>query len=95
LAKWLASGDTLKVGGGVRAVGKRAGINKNSCYLPGYALVDAFAAYTLQFDKPITLQLNLKNIFNTTYYTSLIGSTALGNHVGEPFNATFSVSVNF
>jgi outer membrane receptor protein involved in Fe transport len=55
---------------------RRAGSRKarnNSYYLPGCALVDAFAAYTLQFDKPITLQLNLKNIFDKTYYTSSIG----------------------
>ena len=35
--------------------------------LPGYAVFDAFATYTLQFEKPVMLQLNLKNIFDKTY----------------------------
>lgn len=89
------SGNTLKVGGGIRAVGDRAGINSNSYYLPGYAVVDAFATYTFELERPITLQLNLKNIFDRTYYTSSIGSTAFGNQIGEPFNATLTARVKF
>lgn len=54
------NGNTLRIGGGVRAVGERAGINDNSYNLPGYAVFDAFATYTLQLEKPVTLQLNLK-----------------------------------
>lgn len=88
-------GDQLKIGGGMRAVGRRAGINSNAYFLPGYAVADAFAAYTLQLDRPVTLQLNLKNIFDRTYYTSSIGTTALGNQIGEPFNATLTASVRF
>ncbi|MGV1871803.1 TonB-dependent siderophore receptor [Agrobacterium rosae] len=89
------SGNSLKIGGGIRAVGDRAGINNNSYYLPGYAVVDAFATYTFELERPITLQLNLKNIFDRTYYTSSIGSTALGNQIGEPFNATLTARVKF
>ncbi|SCX18544.1 Virulence-associated outer membrane protein Vir-90 [Agrobacterium sp. DSM 25558] len=89
------SGNSLKIGGGIRAVGDRAGINNNSYDLPGYAVVDAFATYTFELERPITLQLNLKNIFDRTYYTSSIGSTALGNQIGEPFNATLTARVKF
>ncbi|MBO9100591.1 MULTISPECIES: TonB-dependent siderophore receptor [unclassified Rhizobium] len=88
-------GDSLKLGGGVRAVGRRAGINTNAYYLPGYMVADAFAAYTWKNDRPLTLQLNLKNIFNKTYYTSSIGTTALGNQIGEPFSAVLTASVQF
>lgn len=89
------NGDTLKVGGGIRAVSERAGINDNSYFLPGYAVVDAFAAYTFALERPVTLQLNLKNIFDKTYYTSSIGSTALGNQIGEPFSASLTAKVKF
>jgi iron complex outermembrane receptor protein len=90
-----ANGNSLKVGGGVRAVGERAGINNNGYFLPGYAVVDAFAAYTFALERPLTLQLNLKNIFDRTYYTSSIGGTALGNQIGEPFNATLTAKIRF
>nr|WP_234791215.1 TonB-dependent siderophore receptor [Agrobacterium rubi] len=89
------SGNSLKIGGGIRAVGDRAGINDNAYYLPGYALVDAFAAYTFELKRPITVQLNLKNIFDRTYYTSSIGGTALANQIGEPFNATLTARLKF
>ncbi|MGV2121794.1 TonB-dependent siderophore receptor [Agrobacterium vitis] len=88
-------GNRLKVGGGIRAVGKRAGINSNSYFLPGYAVVDLFAAYTFNFERPLTLQVNLKNIFDKTYYTSSIGSTNYANQIGEPFNVTVRASVKF
>lgn len=89
------NGNTLKFGGGVRAVGERAGINDNSYFLPGYAVMDAFASYTVNLDRPVTLQLNLKNIFDRTYYTSSIGGTAFANQIGEPFNATLTAKVAF
>lgn len=89
------SGNTLKIGAGIRAVSDRPGINNNSYDLPGYAVVDAFAAYTFALERPITVQLNLKNIFDRTYYTSSIGSTAFGNQIGEPFNATLTARLKF
>lgn len=90
-----SNGDNFRIGGGVRAVGKRAGINTNEYFLPSYAVVDAFAAYTFNFQRPLTLQLNVKNLFDKTYYTSSIGSTALGNQIGEPLNATLTARVKF
>lgn len=89
------NGNTLRIGGGIRGVGSRPGINDNSYYLPGYAVFDAFATYTLQLEKPVTLQLNLRNLFDKTYYTSSIGSTNYANSVGEPFNVSLTASVKF
>lgn len=89
------NGNTLKVGAGLRGAGKRAGMNNNAYFLPGYVVADAFAAYTFQMERPLTLQLNLKNIFNKTYYTSSIGTTNLGNQIGEPFSAVLTASVKF
>ncbi|MBB4010243.1 iron complex outermembrane receptor protein [Rhizobium taibaishanense] len=88
-------GNRLKIGGGIRAVGRRAGINNNSYFLPGYGIVDLFAAYTFNFERPLTVQVNLKNIFDKTYYTSSIGSTNYANQIGEPFNVTVRASVKF
>ena len=90
-----ASGNTLKIGGGVRAVSERAGINDNSYFLPGYMVADAFAAYTFNFERPLAVQLNVKNLFDRTYYTSSIGTTALGNSIGEPLSATLTAKVSF
>ncbi|HEX8048223.1 TonB-dependent siderophore receptor [Rhizobium sp.] len=91
----VGGSNTLKVGAGLRGAGKRAGMNTNAYFLPGYIVADAFAAYTFQMERPLTLQLNLKNIFNKTYYTSSIGTTNLGNQIGEPFSAVLSASVKF
>lgn len=91
----VGGSNTLKVGAGLRGSGKRAGMNTNAYFLPGYIVADAFAAYTFQMERPLTLQLNLKNIFNKTYYTSSIGTTNLGNQIGEPFSAVLSASLKF
>ncbi|WP_339778569.1 TonB-dependent siderophore receptor [uncultured Thalassospira sp.] len=85
----------FRAGGGIRAVGKRPGDNNNSYDLPGYATADLFAAYTVDAARPVTFQLNLKNIFDKVYYTSSIGSNTLSNQIGEPFNAVLSVKVDF
>ncbi len=87
--------NTLKVGGGVRARSKRAGVYDNSYFLPGYMTADAFAAYTIQAERPVTFQLNLKNIFDKTYYTSSLYASNLGNQIGDPFEATLSVRMDF
>lgn len=91
----LRNGDRLKMGAGVRGVSKRPGINDNSYFLPGYAVVDAFAAYTLATSKPVTLQLNLRNLFDKTYFQSSLGASQYGNAYGEPFNATLTASIKF
>lgn len=91
-----ASGGGLRFGGGVRGVGARAATNENNYSLPGYAVADLFAAYTFEAERPVTVQLNLKNIFDKTYYTSSIGnSSTLANQIGEPFSAEISATVRF
>lgn len=85
--------NTLKVGAGIRGASKRAGVNDNAYFLPGYAVVDAFAAYTFATERPVTLQLNLRNLFDKTYYTSSQGANQYGNLIGEPFNATLTMKV--
>lgn len=88
-------GDRLRAGGGIRGAADRAAINDNAYFLPDYLVADAFIAYTVDLATPVTLQLNLKNIFDKTYYTSSIGTNYLGNAIGEPFNATLSATVDF
>ncbi len=87
--------DNLRYGGGVHGASKRAGDNDNSFELPEYAIADLFAAYTFQTSNPIKVQLNLNNIFDKTYYTSSIGSSAYAVSVGEAFNATLNASMAF
>lgn len=57
-------------------------------FLPDYAVADAFVAYDTQIaGRPATLQLNLRNLTDATYYPSSIGTNALNVAVGEPFQA--------
>ncbi|KQT47876.1 TonB-dependent receptor [Methylobacterium sp. Leaf456] len=57
-------------------------------FLPDYAVADAFLAYDTQVaGRPTTLQLNLRNLTDTTYYASSIGTNSLNVAVGEPFQA--------
>ena len=91
----LKNGDQLKIGAGIRGTSKRPGINDNSYFLPGYAVVDAFASYTISAKNPVTLQLNLRNLFDRTYFASSLGSSRYGNVYGEPFNASLTASVKF
>ncbi len=87
--------DRLRYGGGVHGASKRPGDNDNSFYLPEYAIADLFASYTFEATNPVSVQLNLNNIFDTTYYTSSIGSSAYAISVGEAFNASLNVSMSF
>lgn len=86
---------SLRFGGGIKGVGQRAGDAGNSFYLPGYGVVDLFASYTIEREHPIEIQLNLNNIFDKTYYTSSIGSSAYGVSVGQAFNAALSIGMKF
>ncbi|WP_432467657.1 TonB-dependent siderophore receptor [Agarivorans sp. Z349TD_8] len=86
---------SLRYGGGLRAASKRAGDNNNSFSLPAYSVADVFAAYTFEREHPITVQLNLNNLFNTQYYSSSIGSSAYAVAVGQPFHASLNLSMAF
>lgn len=87
--------NTLTVGGGGRAVSKRSGTNGADYYLQGYAVADVFAAYKMKLQYPVTLQVNVKNLFDKTYYTSSIATNNLGNQIGDPREVQFTVKMDF
>ena len=65
--------DRLRVGAGGHFVGERAGNPDNDFNLPGYAVADAFATYETKLDRQnVKFQLNLKNLFDRTYYSSAV-----------------------
>ncbi|GLH39514.1 TonB-dependent siderophore receptor [Pseudomonas moraviensis] len=64
-------GDRLRVGAGARYVGERAGNAVNDFDLPSYTVADAFATYDTRVEgQNVKFQLNVKNLFDRTYYTS-------------------------
>lgn len=64
-------GDQLRVGAGARYVGERAGNAVNDFDLPSYTVADAFATYDTTVEgQKVKFQLNVKNLFDRTYYTS-------------------------
>ncbi|TDV14905.1 TonB-dependent siderophore receptor [Paraburkholderia caballeronis] len=82
-----------RFGGGARLVGNRPGDTANSFTLPGYVVVDAFAAYETKIGRiPTKIQLNVKNLFDKTYYPSSNSNLIIA--VGEPrlvmLTSTFS-----
>ena len=88
---WVAG--RWRFGGGARFVGARPGDTANSFTLPGYAVVDAFAAYETRIGSmPAKFQLNVKNLFDKTYYPSSNSNLIVA--VGEPrlvmLTSTFS-----
>jgi len=67
----LIGGDDLRVGAGARYVGQREGDANNSFNLPGYTVADLFASYDTKIEgQKVKFQLNVKNLFDRTYYTS-------------------------
>ena len=67
--RWMFD-EQWAAGGGVFLQGQRQGDNANSFQLPGYARVDAMASYTFRAGGARgSVQFNLKNVFDTVYYT--------------------------
>lgn len=61
----------LSLGAGVFLVGQRECDNTNTCELPGYGRVDAFAAYKWTLGPTrLTAQLNVNNLIDKTYFES-------------------------
>ncbi|MFT3814780.1 MAG: TonB-dependent receptor [Acidovorax sp.] len=61
----------LRLGGGAQYVGRRPGDSANSFWLPGYTVANAFATYETKVNGYRTrFQLNVKNLFDRTYYPS-------------------------
>lgn len=89
------AGNTLTLGGGGHGVSRRSATNGADYYLPGYFVADAFAAYKMKLQYPVTLQVNVKNLFDKTYYTSSIATNNLGNQIGNPREVQFTVKMEF
>jgi iron complex outermembrane receptor protein len=69
----FGGGDRLRLGAGAHYVGQRAGNPDNDFDLPGYTVADAFATYETRVDgQKVKVQLNVKNLFDRTYYSSAV-----------------------
>ncbi|UZJ62722.1 TonB-dependent receptor [Pseudomonas sp. KU26590] len=63
----------LRAGAGAHYVGERAGNPDNDFDLPGYTVADAFVTYETRLDgQKVKFQLNVKNLFDRTYYSSAV-----------------------
>jgi len=77
----------LRAGAGGRYA-SRWGVNDGSgteYYLPSSTVADAFVSYKMKLeDRDLTLQLNLKNMFDEKYYVSGSGLGSPAIVIGEP-----------
>ncbi|MBR1133549.1 TonB-dependent siderophore receptor [Bradyrhizobium iriomotense] len=84
----------LRVGGGARYVGDRPGDALNTFMLPSYVVADMFATYETKYQAlPVIYQLNVKNLFDTVYYTS--AQNNLGVAIGDARRVSLSATVKF
>ncbi|UCJ18898.1 TonB-dependent receptor [Pseudomonas sp. MM211] len=90
----LFGGDRLRAGAGTRYVGEREGDAGNTFTLPSYTVADAFASYDTRLgDNKLKLQLNVKNLFDKTYYSSSVNT--LNVSVGDPRQVQVSSTLEF
>ncbi|MBV7555406.1 TonB-dependent receptor [Pseudomonas sp. PDM28] len=90
----VIGGDQLRVGAGARYVGERAGNAVNDFDLPSYTVADAFATYDTQVDgQRVKFQLNVKNLFDRTYYTSAASRFFVS--MGDSRQVTLSSTLEF
>ncbi|WLH85851.1 TonB-dependent receptor [Pseudomonas sp. FP2338] len=90
----LLGGDQLRVGAGARYVGERAGDAANSFELPSYTVADAFASYDTKIDgQKVKFQLNVKNLFDRTYYTSSVNTQFVS--IGDARQVSVSSTLQF
>ncbi|ATP28753.1 TonB-dependent siderophore receptor [Chromobacterium violaceum] len=88
-------GHRWRAGGGARYVGARPGDSANSFELPAYSVADAFVSWQGKLGRnPLSLQLNVKNLFDKTYYASSSGS-ALQVRVSEPREVALQTRLSF
>ncbi|WP_448045887.1 TonB-dependent siderophore receptor [Bradyrhizobium liaoningense] len=84
----------LRLGGGARYVGDRPGDALNTFVLPSYVVADVFATYETKHQTlPVIYQLNVKNLFDTLYYTS--AQNSLGVAIGDARRVSLSATVKF
>lgn len=85
---------SLRLGGGARYVGSRAGDPDNSFTLPDYVVADSFVAWKNRlFGEKTELRLNINNLFNQHYYTSSGGNLRVRE--GETRNLMVQARVEF
>ncbi|WP_395609032.1 TonB-dependent siderophore receptor [Pseudomonas sp. B22129] len=90
----ILGGDQLRVGAGARYVGERAGDAANSFELPSYTVADAFASYDTKVDgQKVKFQLNVKNLFDRTYYTSSVNTQFVS--IGDARQVSVSSTLTF
>ncbi|PWB35297.1 TonB-dependent siderophore receptor [Pseudomonas sp. SDI] len=90
----LFGGDRLRLGAGARYVGARAGNAENDFDLPAYTVADAFATYETKLDEhKVRFQLNVKNLFDKTYYTSAVNRFFVA--VGDSRQVSLSSTLEF
>jgi iron complex outermembrane recepter protein len=83
-------------GGGVFAQSQRQGDTANTFQLPGYATVDLMASYAFRVGAGrATVQANLKNAFNRTYFTGSHQFVSDWVAVGAPRTASVSLRYDF
>ena len=84
----------LRLGGGARYVGDRAGDAANSFVMPSYVVADLFATYeTKHQNLPVIYQLNVKNLFDNVYYPS--ANSVLNVAVGDARRVSLAATVKF
>ncbi|OAI02814.1 TonB-dependent siderophore receptor [Methylomonas methanica] len=87
--------EAFKAGLGVVAIGSRPGDSNNTFTLPGYARLDAMAAYTHRIGQhKLTAQLNINNLLDKEYYANTDGGS-LGAIPGYPINVLGSLKYEF
>jgi iron complex outermembrane receptor protein len=70
--------------------------NNREYYLPDATVADAFVAYKLKVEqRDVTLQLNVKNLFDETYYVSSSGTGSPAIVIGEPRQVIGKVTLAF
>ncbi|QRM54360.1 TonB-dependent receptor [Sinorhizobium sp. BG8] len=82
------------IGAGVRAQSKT--YYQGETYRieqPAYAVADAMARYT--FNEKTVLQLNVNNMFDKEYYSSISGLTSYGHFIGAPREFVLSLRHSF
>ena len=90
----IVGGDKLRVGAGAHYVGERAGDALNDFDLPAYTVADAFATYDTRIEgQKVKFQLNVKNLFDRTYYTS--AASRMFVSIGDSRQVTFASTLEF
>lgn len=82
------------VGGGARYVGRRPGDVANTFFLDSYTVADAYARYEWRLmGRLARVQLNVKNVFDETFYPSSGGNLRI--NVGEPRQFLVTAGLEF